>query len=115
MTLNEYCEEFHRLMTGETSNGHGFTTQIGAEVAAAHEIGLTFEQLRRFLARRTEITSVATALVGPRLSVDAIERILEARRSGAVYPKDVLAMAFSPDEIHERFRGADLSHISDDA
>ena len=115
MTLSEYCEEFHRLMTGETSNGRGFTMQVAAEVAAAHEIGLTFDQLRRFLARRTEITSVATALVGPRLSISALERILEARREGAVYPKDVLARAFSQDEIHERFRGSDLSHAVDEA
>jgi hypothetical protein len=74
-------------------------------VAAAHSIGLTFEQLKQFLARRTEITSVACALKGSLLSVEAIERILEARLNGAVYPKDVLSQAFSQEEIHENFHG----------
>ena len=114
MTLSEYCEEFHRLMTGETSHGRGFTMHVGAEVAAAYEIGLTFDQLCQFLARRTEITSVASALVGPRLRLDAIERILEARRNGLVYPKEILATAFSPEEVHEKFRGPGAEQLHDE-
>lgn len=101
MTLREYYEQFHQFITGEL--GGNFTTQVAAEVAAGYELGLSFEQLKRFLARRTEITSVAVALKRPTLSVAAIEEILEARRNGAIYPKDVLARAFAAEEVHEKF------------
>jgi hypothetical protein len=106
MTLREYYEQFQSYLTGDA--GLSFTTHVAAEVAAAYEVGLTFAQLKQFLARRTEITSVAVALTGPTLSVDAIERILEARRGGAVYPKEVLARAFSQGEVHEKFRSTEV-------
>jgi hypothetical protein len=102
MTLREYFEQFVKQVSVEP--GYGVTGQVAAEIAAGYEVGLTPEQMHRFLARRTQITSVAVALKSPTLSVDAIERILEARRQGAVYPKEVLARAFPPEEVHERFR-----------
>lgn len=102
MTLGEYFEAFAKQVSVEP--GFGVITQVAAELTAGYEVGLTPEQMHRFLARRTEITSVAVALRGPTLSVNAIERILEARRNGAVYPKDVLARAFAPEEVHEKFR-----------
>ena len=101
MTLREYYEKFHQLITGEL--GGDFTTQVAAEVAAGYETGLGFEQLKRFLACRTEITSVAVALKGATLSVAEIERILEARRNGAAYPKAVLCRAFAAEEVREKF------------
>lgn len=101
-TLSEYFDQFARLL--DVSPGYGMTAQVAAEVAAGYHIGLSPEQMQRFLARRTEITSVAVALAGPKLSVEAIERILEARRDGAIYPKEVLARAFMPEEVHEKFR-----------
>lgn len=100
MTLTEYYEGFHRYLIGEAGN---FMPHIAAEVAAAHEIGLTFEQLKQFLARRTEISSVAVALISPTLPVEVIERILKARQNGATHPKEVLSHAFSRAEVHEKF------------
>jgi len=101
MTLSDYYAQFYQRMTGHA--GPGFTMQVAAEVAAAHEIGLSFEQLQAFLARRTQITSVACALRGPILPVESIERLLAARKAGAVSPKEVLLTAFSQEEIHEKF------------
>ena len=107
MTLHEYYEQFHKYNTGEA---HGnFTMHVAAEVAAAHELGLSFEQLKQFLARRTEITSVAVALKSSTLAAEAIERILEARRNGAVYPNEVLAQAFTKQEVHEKFQSEVLA------
>lgn len=103
MTLPEYFAGFHERMTGRS--GPGFPMNVAAEVAAAHEIGLTFEQLQAFLARRTEITSVACALRGPLLSVESIQRILAARAAGAVHPKEILLQAFSREEVHEKLEG----------
>ena len=102
MTLREYYEKFQEYVTGEPTGS--FSMHMAAEVAAAHEIGLTFEQLKQFLARRTEITSVANALVDPTLPVEVIERILVARQSGAVHPKEILVQAFAKGEVHEKFR-----------
>lgn len=101
MTLQEYVDQFLQFV--EAGAAYGVTSQVAAELAAGYEIGLSVEQMRRFLARRTEITSVAVALKSHTLSVRDIERILEARRSGAVYPKDVLAQVFMPEEVHEKF------------
>jgi hypothetical protein len=101
MSLANYYAQYQEFVTGK---GEGnFTSHVAAEVAAAYEIGLTFEQLQRFLARRTEITSVAVALKGSTLPAEAIERILEARHGGAVSPKEVLERAFSKEEVHEKF------------
>ncbi|MYM67180.1 hypothetical protein GTP45_10090 [Pseudoduganella sp. FT55W] len=100
MELSEYFEEFARRLNLDT--GAGFPANVAAEIAAAHSIGLELDQLQKFLARRTEITSVAVALKGNTLSVEKIERILSARRNGAIYPKEVLAAAFTEDEIHEK-------------
>lgn len=102
MTLREYFEQFQGDLTGKPDLN--FTMQVAAEVAAAYSIGLTFEQLKLFLARRTEITSVASLLTGPTLSVEVIERILEARSNGAVHPKEVLEQSFAKEEVHEKFR-----------
>jgi hypothetical protein len=113
MNLREYYEQFHKHLTGES--GPGFPMHIAAEVAAAHSIGLSFEQLQQFLARRTEITSVAIALKGNTLPAEKIERILDARRIGVVQPNDVLFHAFAPDEIHEKSIGTAPDRPSGDA
>jgi len=105
MKLSEYFEQFERRLNVEA--GTGFPANIAAEIAAAHSIGLSLEQLQAFLARRTEITSVAVALKGHTLSVEKIKRILSTRRQGLIYPKDILGEAFSKDEILEKFH-ADL-------
>lgn len=102
MTLEAYFDQFAELLSVEPQTG--ITTQVAAEIAAGYHIGLSPEQMRRFLARRTEITSVAVALKSSTLSAETIERILEARQNGAVYPAEVLARAFSPDEVREQFR-----------
>jgi hypothetical protein len=101
MTLSEYFNEFEERITGRL--GSGFPSHIAAEIAAAHSIGLSLDQLQEFLARRTEITSVAVALTGSTLSADQISRIFEARKAGAVYTKEVLAAAFAREEIREKF------------
>lgn len=101
MELSEYFEQFERRLN--VACGSGFTSDVAAEIAAAHSIGLELDQLQKFLARRTEITSVSVALKGATLPVEKIERILSARRNGAVYPKDILSQAFSKEEIHEKF------------
>jgi len=101
MTLSEYFEGFNKFVSGTPSGN--FPRHVAAEVAAGHEIGLTFEQLNRFLARRTEITSVAVALKASTLSPEVVVRITEARQSGAVTPSEVLARAFSPAEVQEKF------------
>ncbi len=113
MNLREYYEQFHKHLTGESEPG--FPVHVAAEVAAAHSIGLSFEQLQQFLARRTEITSVAIALKGNTLSAEKIERILDARRIGMVQPKDVLLHAFAPDEIHDKYTGNAPDRPSGDA
>ncbi len=101
MNLAEYYAEFHRFITGEVGN---FPAHVAAEIAAAHEIGLTFEQLKRFLARRTEITSVSSALVASTLPVETVQRILDARSDGAVLPNGILSQAFSPEEVRQELR-----------
>ena len=103
MNLREYYEQFLEHLTGQVEQN--FPVQVAAEVTAAHSIGLSFEQLQQFLARRAEITSVAFALKGDTLPVDKIERILAARNAGAVHPRDVLTTAFAPHEIREKFTG----------
>jgi hypothetical protein len=100
MTLREYYEGFHRYVTGRDGV---FTHPAAADVAAAHELGLTFEQLQRFFALRLSISNVTRALKNPSVPVETIERIQAAQASGAVYPKDVLSKAFSRDEVHEQF------------
>lgn len=101
MTLSEYYSQFLEYIGVESTQC--FTTHVAAEVAAAHHIGLNHEQLKQFLARRTEITSVACALKGELLSVEKIERILAARESGAIKPKEILSLAFAKEEIHEKY------------
>ena len=101
MELSEYFEQFALRLN--VDNGTGFPANVAAEIAAAYSIGLDLDQLQQFLARRTEITSVAVALKGNTLPAEQIERILDARRNGAVHPKEVLALAFAKDEIHEKF------------
>ena len=101
MTLSEYYAQFQAAVSGAAEGN--FPRHVAAEVAAGYEIGLTLEQLQRFLARRTEITSVAVALSTSTLSAEQIERILAARSSGAVHPKEVLAQAFTVEEVQEKF------------
>ncbi|WP_143100070.1 hypothetical protein [Variovorax sp. 770b2] len=97
MDLEEYFAEFKTAVN--VGAGFGLTVHVAAEVAAGHSIGLTFAQMHAFLARRTQITSVAFALKGPFLSPEQIARIDLARAEGAVDPKDVILRAFTQEEV----------------
>lgn len=77
------------------------SANLGAEVAAGYAIGLTVQQMRAFLARKTQITSVAAALNDATISAAVVERIDTARAEGAVYPHEVIANAFSTAEVHD--------------
>jgi hypothetical protein len=112
MTLTEYYEGFQRFIG--VADG-SFPRHVAAEVAAAHDIGLTFEQLKQFLACRTEITSVAVALTTSTLSAAVIERILRAKQQGAVHPTEILSTAFSADEIQEKFHAEVFGRRGGDA
>jgi hypothetical protein len=101
MSLSEYYAQVQAALSG--SHEGNFTRHVAAEVAAGYEIGLTIEQVRHFLACRTEITSVAVALNTSTLSAEQIGRILEARRHGAGDPKAILAQAFTKGEVQEKF------------
>ncbi|MBX3610751.1 MAG: hypothetical protein KF871_12725 [Hydrogenophaga sp.] len=97
MTLSEYFAEFQKAV--DLDERYPMTSQVAAELAAGHSIGLSIDQMRAFLARRTAISSVAVALVSHTLSPEQIARIDMARTGGAVLPKDVIATDFSPEEI----------------
>ncbi|MGJ7497228.1 hypothetical protein ACSFA8_19370 [Variovorax sp. RT4R15] len=97
MTLEEYFAEFKLAVNVHAASG--LTVHVAAEVAAGHAIGLTVAQMHAFLARRTQITSAAIALKGPYLTPEQIARIDLARAEGAVYPKDVILKAFTPEEV----------------
>lgn len=101
MNLDEYFSEFNQSVDLEA--GSLMPMNIAAEVAAGYAIGLTVPQMRAFLTRRTQITSIAVALTDVKLSADVIERIDRARAEGAVFPHEVLAKAFSPTEVREEF------------
>lgn len=98
MNLEEYFAEFKTAVGVDSA--FGLTVHVAAEVAAGHAIGLTVAQMHAFLARRTQITSAAVALKGPYLSPEQIARIDLAPADGAVYPKDVVLKAFTPEEVH---------------
>jgi hypothetical protein len=97
MNLQEYFDEFRAAV--KLDAGLGLPVQVAAEVAAGHAIGLTVAQMHAFLTRRTQLTSVAFALRGPLLSAEQIGRIDLARAEGAVFPKDVILKAFTPEEL----------------
>ena len=97
MTLTEYFAEFQKAVDVDPASR--ITTHVAAELAAGHSIGLSVTQMNDFLARRTGITQIAVALAGHTLSAEQIARIDEARAGGAVWPKDVIAKAFTRDEI----------------
>ena len=99
MNLTEYFREFSELVGLE--GVQAMPTNVGAEVAAGHAIGLTVQQMRAFLARRTQITSIAVALKDGTISAAVIERIDKARAEGAVYPHEVIAKAFSIAEVRD--------------
>lgn len=102
ISLSEYFAGFRRHL-GEYLPAD-FPARLAADIAAAHEIGLDFEQLQAFLARRSAISSVACALESPQLTPAQIERILAARDAGAIHPSEILAQAFASNEIREKFR-----------
>lgn len=97
MTLEEYFAEYKKTVNVDPA--FGLTVHVAAEVAAGHAIGLTVAQMHAFLARRTQITGAAIALKGPYLSPEQIARMDLARAEGAVYPKDVILKAFTPEEV----------------
>lgn len=97
MNLEEYFAEFKAAANVDA--GSGITVHVAAEVAAGHAIGLTVAQMHAFLARRTQITSVAVALKGHFLSPEQIARIDLARAEGAVEPKEIILRAFTSEEV----------------
>ena len=97
MNLEEYFAEFKAVVNVDA--GSGITVHVAAEVAAGHAIGLSVAQMHAFLARRTQITSVAAALKGHFLSPEQIAKIDLARAEGAVEPKEVIRKAFTPEEL----------------
>jgi len=97
MNLDEYFAAFKTAVNVDA--GSGITVHVAAELAAGHEIGLTVAQMHAFLARRTQITSIAVALKGHFLSPEQIARIDLARAEGAVEPKEVILRAFTPEEV----------------
>lgn len=99
MSLREYFNEFGELIGIEADKP--MPTNVAAEVAAGYAVGLTVQQMRAFLARRTQITSIAVALKDTTLSAAVVERIDKARTEGAVYPHEVIAKAFSPAEVRD--------------
>lgn len=101
MNLDEYFTEFNKAI--DCDGGSPMPANVAAEVAAGHAIGLTVQQMRAFLARRTQITSISVALRDPTLSAAVIEKIDRARGAGAIFPDEVLAKAFSPAEVREEF------------
>ncbi|WP_317203881.1 hypothetical protein [Janthinobacterium sp.] len=108
MNLDEYFAEFNRGI--DCDGVDTLPTNIGAEVAAGYSIGLTIEQMRAFLTRRTLITSIAVGLKDHALSAGVIHRIDDARRAGAIYPHEVLARAFSPAEVRAEFHAKVFRH-----
>jgi hypothetical protein len=113
MTLAEYYRAFQRCLPAPVEGD--LPRDVAACVAAGHAVGLSPEQLREFLARRAEISSVTVALVNWLTSPEVIERILSARQEGCVYPKEVLAAAFSPAEVRDEFHAAVFSKLQGDA
>lgn len=97
MNLDEYFAAFQKAVGLE--HGNLVTSQVAAELAAGHAIGLSIEQMHSFLTRRTQITSAAIALKGGLLTPNQIARIDAARAGGAVYPNEVIAKAFSREEV----------------
>jgi hypothetical protein len=97
MNLEEYFAAFQKAVGLDP--GNLVTSQVAAELAAGHAIGLSIEQMHSFLTRRTQITSAAIALKGGLLTPNQIARIDAARAGGAVYPKEVIAKAFSREEV----------------
>jgi hypothetical protein len=97
MNLSEYFSEFNELIGLEADKP--MAANVGAEVAAGYAVGLTVQQMRAFLARRTQITSIAVALKDGMVSAAIVERIDKARAEGAVYPHEVIARAFSAAEV----------------
>lgn len=101
MNLSEYFSEFCKDIGLDAEKS--MPANIAAEVAAGHAVGLTVQQMRAFLARRTQITSIAVALKDATVSAAVVERIDRARAEGAIYPHEVIAKAFSPTEVRDDF------------
>jgi len=99
MNLSEYFREFCEAIGLDADKP--MPANVAAEVAAGHAVGLTVQQMRAFLARRTQITSVTVALKDATLSAAVVERIDKARADGAIYPHEVIAKAFSPAEVRD--------------
>lgn len=61
MNFSEYYLAFQKYL--DIPEGSYFPKEIAACLAAEYELKLTFEQMKIFLAKRTEITSVTVGLI----------------------------------------------------
>ncbi len=104
MTFVEYYEAFRSCLP--TRFEGDFPRDVAAHIAAGYAVGLTPQQLLQFHVRYLEVRSVAVGLVNERTSPEAIMRIIDARQADCVYPKEVLAHAFAPDDVRAQFHDA---------
>jgi hypothetical protein len=104
MTFVEYYEAFRACLPTQFEGD--FPRDVAAHIAAGYAVGLTPQQLLQFHIRYLEIRSVTVGLVNERTSPDAIAKIIDARQSGCVYPKEVLAHAFAPKDVRAQFHEA---------
>ena len=102
MKLAEYYEQYRSTLAAEFKGD--FPRDIASCIAAGYYAGLSVEQLHVFMAKRAEISSVSVALANQNTSVADMEKIVQARESGKIYPKEILRHAFKPEEIKVDFR-----------
>ncbi len=103
MELEEYYNKYRETLAAEIEGD--FPKEVAACIAAGHYAGLSFNQLHKFMIRRTEISSVSVALVNSNTSVSELEKIIKARDNGCVSPKEVLETMFSPEDVSPESHG----------
>ncbi|MVF14846.1 hypothetical protein FT643_22170 [Ketobacter sp. MCCC 1A13808] len=102
MTLSEYYEEYRKALACEFEGD--FPRDIASCIAAAHYAGLSIEQLKKFMIRRSEISSVSVALENQNTSISDIEKIIASREEGKLTPSEILLHAFNPLDVKEKYR-----------
>lgn len=102
MKLDEYFEEYRKTLAAEFEGA--FPRDVASCIAAGYYTGLSVEQLHAFMVRRAEISSVSVALANQNTSTADIEKIVQARKAGKVYPAEILRHAFEPQEVKEDLR-----------
>lgn len=95
-------EEFYRAFRRLIGVDGDFPVEIAAIVYACYDAGLSPEQTRRFLGRRTLVNSIGGCLLDRNLGPEAIGRIVEADRAGLI-KRDLLAI-FPPEQRKPEFR-----------